>query len=185
MTQEERHLLNTALLSLLPYNTKVLINFEEYLKWIPDDSEEDTYKYKKNLNFVLKYYNKTVHDISNEPHTLYSYPCTERFGMLMGYEHEDYGVPVEFIKPYLRPLSSMTEEEKKDLSILLNYEFYIDDDYALVAEDDRHRIRLDLMEFRLDLMEKCIGWFNSHHFDHSGLIPMGLAIEAGNEIYGK
>ena len=90
------------------------------------------------------------------------------------------GSPIDFsideVKPYLRPMSSMTEEEKKEVSILLNYEFYIDDDCAVVAEDDRHRIRLDLMQVYID-------WLNSNHFDYRGLIPIGLALEAPEEMY--
>ena len=77
-------------------------------------------------------------------------------------------------KPYLRPMSSMTEDEKKDVSILLNYEFYIDDDCDLVAEDDRHRISLDLMQVYID-------WLNSHHFDYRGLIEKYLAIAITEE----
>lgn len=79
-------------------------------------------------------------------------------------------------KPYLRLMSSITKEERKELSKILNYEFYIDDDFALVAEDDRHRIRLELCEGYID-------WLNAHHFDFRGLIPMGLAIEAPEGMY--
>lgn len=79
-------------------------------------------------------------------------------------------------KPYLRPLSSMTEEERKELSKILNYEFYTDDDFALAAEDDRHRIRLELCEGYVD-------WLNAHHFDYRGLIEKGLALEAPEEMY--
>ena len=86
------------------------------------------------------------------------------------------GFNVKNIKLYLRPMSSMTEEERKELSIILNYEFYVDDDFALVAEDDRHRIRIDLME-------KYIDWLIAHHFDYRGLIPMGLALEAPEGMY--
>jgi len=78
------------------------------------------------------------------------------------------------IKPYLRPMSTMTEKEKKEISVLLNYEFYIDDDYALVAEDDRHRIRLDLIQVYID-------WLNANMFDYRGLIPKGLAIEVNDK----
>lgn len=79
-------------------------------------------------------------------------------------------------KPYLRLMSSMTEEERKELSKILNYEFYIDDDFALVAEDNRHRIRLELCEDYID-------WLNAHHFDFRGLISTGLALEAPEGMY--
>ena len=87
-----------------------------------------------------------------------------------------YSTEDSSFKPYLRPMSSMTEEEEKELSIILNYEFYIDDDFALVAEDDRHRIRLELCEGYID-------WLNEHHFDFRGLIEKGLALEAPENMY--
>lgn len=80
------------------------------------------------------------------------------------------------LKPYLRPMSSMTEEERKELSTILNYEFYVDDDFALVAEDDRHRIRLELCEGYID-------WLIAHRFDLRGLIPMDLALKATKDMY--
>ena len=42
-------------------------------------------------------------------------------------------------------MDTITEEEAKELSELLNYEFYVDQDGALCAEDDRHRISVELM----------------------------------------
>jgi hypothetical protein len=80
------------------------------------------------------------------------------------------------IRPYLRPMSSMTDDERKELSKILNYEFYIDNDFALVAEDDRHRIRLDLFE-------DCIDWLNEHMFDYRDLIEKGLALETLKGMY--
>lgn len=88
----------------------------------------------------------------------------------------DWSCILSEVKPYLRPMSSMTEEERNELSKILNYEFYIDDDFSLAAEDDRHRIRLELCEGYID-------WLNAHHFDHRGLIPMGLALEAPKDMY--
>lgn len=56
-------------------------------------------------------------------------------------------------KPYLRSLSSMTEEEKKEYK-------------HLVAFSGSPNGAADF-----------INWLNAHHFDYRGLIPMGLAIE--------
>lgn len=56
------------------------------------------------------------------------------------------------IKSYLRPMSSITEEEKLELSTSLIYANMI----------DNTRVQID--------------WFNAHHFDYRGLIPKGLAI---------
>ena len=66
----------------------------------------------------------------------------------------------EYIKPYLRPMSSMTEEEK------LMYEGLM--------------IGIDNISYMLDVID----WLNSHHFDYRGLIEKGLAIDAtGLNIY--
>ena len=63
-------------------------------------------------------------------------------------------------KPYLFPLSSMTEEEK------LMYEGLM--------------IGTDNISYMLDVID----WLNSHHFDYRGLIERGLAIDAtGLNIY--
>ena len=63
-------------------------------------------------------------------------------------------------KPYLFPLSSMTEEEK------LMYEGLM--------------IGTDNISYMLDVID----WLNAHHFDYRGLIGKRLAIDAtGLNIY--
>ena len=76
------------------------------------------------------------------------------------YRVNDSGILIENIKPYLFPLSSMTEEEK------LMYEGLM--------------IGTDNISYMLDVID----WLNSHHFDYRGLIEKGLAIDAiGLNIY--
>ena len=60
------------------------------------------------------------------------------------------------LKPYLRPMSSMTEEEKIDYQAFFNYD-------------------------GVEYPEEYIDWFNAHHFDYRGLIEKGLAIEVTEE----
>lgn len=68
-----------------------------------------------------------------------------------------YFLPIERIKPYLYPLSSMTEEQE--------YEYR-----EVIASTFNHYEVYD--------------WLNKNHFDYRGLIPMGLAIDAtGENIY--
>ena len=62
------------------------------------------------------------------------------------------------IKPYLRPMESMTEEEEKEYINIDNLSYTCPMDYAHFPAFKR------------------IDWLNAHHFDYRGLIPKGLAI---------
>ena len=76
----------------------------------------------------------------------------------------DDAFPIEDIKPYLFPLSSMTEEQTEELINLIN-----------TGQNDNN-------EFMRSLCR--IEFYNKHHFDYMGLIPKGLAIDAtGLNIY--
>ena len=71
---------------------------------------------------------------------------------------------VEEIKAYLRPMSSMTEDEKKEYAL-----FYRAFSCSLYERESVERI----------------DWLNSHHFDYRGLIEKGLALEAPEDMYKK
>ena len=78
---------------------------------------------------------------------------------LDGYvEIGQYSLPIEAVKPYLFPLSSMTEEQEKEWR------------YTLSSDGN--------------ITYETVDWCNKNHFDYRGLIPMGLAIDAtGLNIY--
>ena len=78
-----------------------------------------------------------------------------------------YSRHIEDIKPYLRPMSSMTDMEKQQFN-LLSMNRIVPDGFGK-----------NIQMFSL----KCIDWFNSHHFDYRGLIEMGLALEAPEGMY--
>lgn len=89
-----------------------------------------------------------------------------------------YSLPIERIKPYLFPLSSMTSEQLFEVQeILRRNEIEIEDGFLHIVDSDRNVITY--LEI-LALLE----WFYKNHFDVYGLIPMGLAIDATNlKIY--
>ena len=78
-------------------------------------------------------------------------------------------------KPYLFPLSSMTEEQKKYISNKwgINEEFYFEID----PNWEEYFVELDdTVEF--------IDWLNKNHLDYRGLIDKSLALDAtGLNIY--
>lgn len=70
------------------------------------------------------------------------------------------------VKPYLRSMSSMTEEEYDNLCNSCTW-LWFKDDLRTVTHGDY----------------KCYDWLNAHHFDYRGLITMGLALEAPADMY--
>ncbi len=67
--------------------------------------------------------------------------------------------------PYLRPMSSMTEEE----------EIEYDATFATIKLADGH--------YDSTMTYKSFDFLNEHHFDYRGLIEKGLALEAPNGMY--
>ena len=94
------------------------------------------------------------------------------------------------IKPYLRPMSSMTEEEKEDLKSKCTH---------TETEEDWEGVRCDV--WGIQILDKydtrrwdnpiwpstinmnAIDWLNAHHFDYQGLIEKGFALEAPEGMY--
>ena len=74
------------------------------------------------------------------------------------------------IKPYLRPMSSMTEEEKKKFD-----DFCVIDEFVFEGNTDiGHKNQAIIMSDGID-------YLNSIHVDYRGLIPKDLAIEVTKE----
>lgn len=131
MTQENKELLLKDLCARLPYKT--LVQIDGCGVWELRGIDHDDSAELRDR--VIVWYGK------NQPSSKISFPIIN-------------------CKPYLLPLSSMTEEEK------LMYEGLM--------------IGIDNISYMLDVID----WLNSHHFDYRGLIEKGLAIDAtGLNIY--
>ena len=105
---------------------------------------DGTIKYKAYIESV-SYQNIQVSPVSDSNFTGYTF-----------YKISD-------VKPYLRPMSSMTEEEEIEYDAIFAKPWY--------------------NSFYIDNSLNGIDWLNKHHFDYRGLIPKGLAIEAPKEMY--
>lgn len=149
MTQEEKQLLLKDLCSRLPYGVRVKIYDESILLY--EHNENGTLDGKETMSddcFVIKGKN------------------------------DSWIISCEDFKPYLRLMSSMTNEEREEWADLFNLELD-----KLNEIDDENKAE--------ELAPYCFGkshqvsidWLNAHHFDYHNLIPMGLALEAPENMY--
>ena len=99
----------------------------------------------------------TVHHMYDDNDNVYDTICyTDFFG-----DNDD--IYIEFFKPYLFPMSSMTEEQKEE------FEAY----FMCIFKGDANIF-----------ISQYIDWLNKNHFDYRGLIEKGLALDAtGLNIY--
>lgn len=136
MTEKQKEFLLADISARLPYGVKCA---EIY----PDGNK---FENVWDIIRVSKYVEDGIH-ISNCK-TIYGY-CSQ----------------IQNIKPYLFPLSSMTEEQEKELEEI-DPEFY-----SVIRENGNICISMDVRGY---------DWLNKNNFDYRGLIPKGLAIDATN-----
>lgn len=133
MTQEQKDLLLKDLCARLPYGVKV----------------------KFQVNEVSAIEEKFTYNVDGE----YSYITNGKSYLTLDIIKALFNNHLDEIKPYLIPLSSMTEEQKREEYKLMNSNFYTS--------------TVELPDF-----------YNKNHIDYRGLIPMGLANDAtGLNIY--
>ena len=148
MTQEQKDLLIKDLCGRLPYGVKIVI--------------QDTFKY----SIVSQEYH--VLDVSNFSDIFcFNYKkFDKRMKKAMRERPNDI-----VIKPYLFPLSSMTEEQCYKLASIRS-------DFQDCWKYIKTPIPLSICNFEQ------IDFFHKNHLDYRGLIPLGLAIDAtGLNIY--
>ena len=153
MIQEEKQLLLQDICTRLPCGVKV---WYKYGTWYPE-------KFATSIRLA-----------------------DEKIALSHKFNKEGDWFPVEeageiLIKPYLRPMSSMTEEEKKEyiecacyeIEESVNgrhYEYYLKD---FCGTTDNPLVNTDGVD-----------WLNAHHFDYRGLIEKNLALDCtGLHIY--
>ena len=135
MTQEEKQLLLRGLCARLPY--KLMCNVTDYTA----EREED-----ENFDACLLSIERTDSGgYATFRGAAPEYPVWHNLQQL--------------IKPYLRPMSSMTDEEKKEFEEV-KQSYYFDEDGYILQD-----------------------WLNKNMFDYRGLIEKGLAIEAPEGLY--
>ena len=154
LLKEHKELLLKDLCARLPYGVKV------HAKFIDTDTNTKVEK----VGVLSMIDTDTVVAFSSDDTNCYIY------------------VTIHEVKPYLFPLSSMTEEQKEELNRVTNEKFnsygtYIDNckprNWSEWGTTEYNWIR----HHDIDLLNT---WLDKNHFDYRGLIEKGLAIDATN-----
>ena len=105
-------------------------------------------------------------EVQNETGTFKQFEY-EGFGRI----HNGRGLRyIENIKPYLRPLSTITNDEYNE--------------YKMTIQDKLVHPNLDRLCYNwFNYGHLNVDWLNQHHFDYRGLIEKGMALEAPEGMY--
>ena len=91
---------------------------------------------------------------------------------------------INYVKPYLFPLSSMTDKQEKEIQEIVGNP----NNACIIRKTDGLELWLDYIDtdptICLDAIFEVKDYLNKKHFDYRGLIEKGLAIDAtGLNIY--
>ena len=137
-----------------------------------DMTQEEKELVLKDLCTRLPYGVKSKSQASHlEINTIDGYFVDEDGTKMFHLSEPDFWQEVEYFQYYLRPMSSMTDEEKVEIQDL-----YHQNTQEVFKDPD------EIRGYRFyDI--SVVDWLNSHHFDYRGLIEKGLVLEAPEGMY--
>ena len=168
MTQEDKGLLLKDLCARIPYEV------------VGECELDASYDTSFDTKFQTHKFDAVVYGFKSD--SLFVYPLIEDMAE-QEFANEEVvdGVDILYFKPYLFPMSSMTDEQC--------HKFYCKFVENEIDYNDFKKYYFDgcLWHKVLTSINDCgdiIDWFNKNHFDYRGLIEKGLAIDAtGLNIY--
>ena len=141
-------------------------------------NQEDKELLLKDLCSRLPYGVKAKSQISHlEINTIDGYFVDGDGRKMFHLSEPDFWQTIDGFQYYLRPMSSMTEEEKKEM-----HEKLSPTGTAIYKEEG---ISIPLNHYGewipYEYMSRIINYLIAHHFDYRGLIPKGLAVAVTEE----
>lgn len=155
MNEDQMNLLEKELHARLPYGIKGIASVKKLFPTVAEEKKVDV-----EAELIAIKYNDSI---------LLEYDTD-------GYSDDFDHYSLKDFKPYLRPMSSMTKEELRELRDIFNGDIDFNEWGLDILDSDYHAI---------SYLEICviIDWLNTHHFDYRGLIEKGLALVAPDGIY--
>ena len=140
-----------------------------------DMTQEDKELLLKDICARLPYSIKaSYYDVQEERETCDEIECITLDGYV---DIGQYSLSIERIKPYLFPLSSMNDEQAKEMQEIIGNP----DDACIIQKIDGLELWLNYIDtdptICLNTIFEVQDDLNKNHFDYRGLIEKGLAIE--------
>jgi len=156
MTKEEKQLLLVDLCARLPYDAKGRVYAE---------TTNGEYDINGDMIFFNSPFDVTLDDINTSTEEIHVIAIGNEDTVNFIEDQQIDGKPytIDEFKPYLRPMSSMTEEEL----------YIIESNLAQLKDGN----------WLYECVDEITTLLNSRHLDFRGLIPMGLALEAPKDMY--
>ena len=161
MTQEDKQLLLKDLCARLPYEVKGRVYAE---------NTKGEYDINGDMIFFDSPFDVTLDDINTSTEEIHVIAISNEDTVDFIEDQQINGEPytIDEFKPYLRPMSSMTEDERNEYFDFRNQELQ----RVAFAEIGRESAIAEISD-----------WLNSHQFDYRGLIEKRLAIEVTEGMY--
>lgn len=150
--ETNKQLIINDLLPRIPYHTKCHVDIQGLL--------DSNLEYKEIFERASKVQDNLFNKLNDKVYTLFSYFGDGAFYFLGFESMDDYGIDASLIKPYLIPISEMTDKQKEEYCALQEKVIY--NSKGPVSEDINN-----LMIF-----------IYRNHIDFNDLIPKGLALNA-------
>lgn len=163
MTQEDKELLLKDLSVRLPYGVRGKVKVDGV-----DTSKHDTDGFPLEITFDVNVELLRI-DIGNDEIFVSTFDDNEDLGNYIE-ECQTDGIPwtINEFTPYLRPMSSITEEERNE--------------YFDIKMQETERVAFAEV-YRPEAISIIMDWLNAHHFDYRNLIKKGLALKAPKGLY--
>jgi hypothetical protein len=161
MTQENRELVLKDLTYRLRYGVKIL-------------HETWNYEWDDEMSLIERV-------VGIDEHFVYTHVIDTHTGE--EYREEKHPIELFDSKMYLRPMSSMTEEELNECVCQYGIKDIECPNWQDIPKEKQFEARLNhaIAVFLTD--SNNVDWLNAHHFDYRGLIEKGLALEAKEDMY--
>ena len=172
MTQKDKELLLKDLCSRLPYGLKGRVYAEV---------SNGEYDINGDMIFFDSPFDVILDNINTSTEEIHVIAIGNEDTVDFIEDQQTWGDPytIDNFKPYLRSMSSMTEEEKKEYNSFIGGIEPYDWDFSAYPIEYKYVYEWDIKNY--------IDFLNAHHFDYRGLIPKGFAIEVteDNNPYKK